>query len=100
MSAPASDADLMTVTVRDSAAESPWGRGLFRPVTRKVTISAYCQHPGCGQRRGTPRGMNQHEDGVYWWTEVWDNPCGHRDMYEAVIKEARARGGLGAKVTH
>lgn len=91
-------AETMTVTVRDRSAESPWGVGLTQPVTRQVTISAYC--PQDGQRRGEPRGLNQADDGAHYWVQVWANPCGHTDMYEAVIEEARARGGLGAGMTH
>ena len=88
----------MCVTVRDSSAESEWGNGPFRPVTRLVTISARC--PRCGGPRGVPRGFNNAEDGVHWWTNVWDNACGHRDMYEAVIAEAREAGTLGPARTH
>jgi hypothetical protein len=85
------DDETMTVTVRDRSAESPWGHGLIQPVTREVEISAFC--PKDGQRRGEPRGLNQADDGAYYWVQVWDNPCGHTDMYEDVIKEARERAG-------
>ena len=85
--------DTMTVTVRDRSAEAPWGVGLTQPVTRKVTISAFC--PIDGQRRGEPRGLNQYDDGAHYWVQVWDNPCGHTDMYGAVIKEAREQDALG-----
>ena len=88
----------MCVTIRDSSAESGWGDGLFRPVTRLVTILACC--PRCGGPRGVPRGFNNAEDGAYWWTNVWTNPCGHVDMYEAVVKEARERGTLGPARIH
>lgn len=81
--------DTMTVTVRDNAAEAAaWGHGRGGPVIRKVTISAFC--PRCGQRRGEPRGLNSCDDGDYFWVQIWDNPCGHVDMYEDVITEARA----------
>ena len=90
--------DTMTVTIRDRSAESAWGSGLTQPVTRKVTISAFC--PLDGQRRGEPRGLNQCDDGAHYWVQVWDNPCGHTDMYAAVVKEARARDGLGLARTH
>jgi hypothetical protein len=81
--------DTMTVTVRDQSAEAPWGSGLTNPVTRTVTISALCQVPGCGTRRGEPRGHNSCDDGAYYWVQVWDNPCGHVDRYEDVIAEAK-----------
>lgn len=78
--------DTMTVTVRDRSAESAWGVGITAPVTRKVTISAYCRT--CGRRRGEPRGLHQHDDGVWYWVQVWNNPCGHVDRYEDVLAEA------------
>lgn len=87
---PAADDLTMTVTVRDTDAES-WGHGLTRPITRTVTISAFCPQPGCGQRRGEPRGANLCEDGAYYWVQQWDNPCGHVDYYPNVLAEARHR---------
>lgn len=80
-------AETMTVTVRDRSAESPWGYGMTNPVTRKVTISAFC--PMCGGRRGKPQGLNQCDDGAFYWVQVWNNPCGHVDMYADVIVEAK-----------
>lgn len=80
-------AETMTVTVRDHASEAPWGSGFTNPVTRTVTISAFCR--SCGQRRGEPRGLNSCDDGAYYWVQVWDNPCGHVDMYVDVLAEAR-----------
>ncbi|OHV42158.1 hypothetical protein BBK14_11085 [Parafrankia soli] len=80
-------ADTMQVTVRDRAAEAPWGSGLTTPITRKITISALC--PVCGGRRGEPFGINSCDDGAYYWVQGWNNPCGHRDMYVAVLAEAR-----------
>jgi hypothetical protein len=78
--------DAMTVTIRDRAAEARWGSGPTNPAIRKVVISATC--PRCGARRGEPRGLNQHDDGAWYWVQVWDNPCGHVDMYAAVAREA------------
>lgn len=80
----------MQVTVRDISVESEWGSGPFSPATRKVTISDYCQQPGCGTERGKPSGLNSSEDGVHWWVQTWNNPCGHVDSYTAVIAEAKA----------
>ena len=88
--------DSMTVTVRDRSAESPWGSGRTAPVTRQVTISAYC--PRCGRRRGQPQGLNQHDDGAWYWVQTWTNPCGHVDMYTSVLREAGAT--LHRAVTH
>ena len=85
MTAPA---ETMTVTVRDRSAEAPWGVGLTDPVTRKITISAFC--PLDGQRRGEPRGPNWCDAGAYYLVQVWDNPCGHTDTYADVINEAAA----------
>ncbi|OMC00343.1 hypothetical protein A5733_04325 [Mycobacterium sp. NS-7484] len=78
--------DTMTVTVRDRAAESPWGSGPINPITRTVTIAAAC--PRCGARRGTPQGLRQCDDGAFYWVQVWHNPCGHIDYYDNVISEA------------
>ncbi|TYB71216.1 hypothetical protein FXF51_01910 [Nonomuraea sp. PA05] len=74
------------VKVRDYSAEAPWGVGLTNPVVRAIVISAYCVVCGCP--RGMPRRIHQCDDGVHYWPDVWNNPCGHTDMYEAVIKEA------------
>ena len=82
------DNETMTVTVRDRSSEAPWGAGMTNPVTRKITISAFC--PVCGGRRGEPRGLNSCDDGAYYWVQVWDNPCGHVDAYADVVNEARA----------
>lgn len=86
-------AETMTVIIRDASHERPWGVGLTTPVTRKVTISAFC--PTCGERRGEPRGSNQCDDGAFYWVQVWTNPCGHIDMYSAVAKEADALAASG-----
>lgn len=86
--------ETITVKVRDRAIEDArWGRssGPWSPVIREVEISAFCQRPGCGARRGEIQGMNQSEDGAYYFVNVWANPCGHRDMYSAVLAEAAAR---------
>lgn len=80
--------ETMTVTVRDRSREPAWGQGLTSPVTRTITISAFC--PKDGQRRGEPQGRNECDDGAFYWIQVWDNPCGHVDLYEDVIKEAAA----------
>src|SRR5690606_41858302 len=65
------------------------------PVIRQVTIPAAC--PRCGGPRGVARNLNQCDDGAYYSVDVWDNPCGHVDMYAAVVKEsaefARQQGG-------
>lgn len=92
--------ETMTVTVRDRSAESAWGSGLTVPVTREVTISALCQVPDCGQRRGEPQGLSSCDDGAHYWVQVWKNPCGHVDMYAAVVEEARRRDGLGLAHTN
>ncbi len=89
--------ETMTVTVRDRSAESPWGVGLTRPCTRKIEISPFC--PTCGERRGEPEGLNQCDDGAFYWVQVWQNPCGHQDMYADVITEACERAGQPAPVS-
>lgn len=86
----------MTVTVRDRNAESPWGSGLTNPITRKVEISAFCQQPGCGARRGEPRYEQRCDDGAFYSVQKWDNPCGHVDHYTHVLAEASARAAAQA----
>jgi hypothetical protein len=81
-------AETMTVTVRDRSREAPWGVGLTSPVTRKITISAFC--PIDGQRRGEPQGRNDCDDGAYYWVQTWQNPCRHIDSYADVVNEAAA----------
>ncbi|GAB2858812.1 hypothetical protein GCM10022221_67910 [Actinocorallia aurea] len=76
----------ITVTVRDRSAESPWGVGRTNPVVRPIVISALC--PPCGGPRGQRRTLRQHEDGVTFYVDTWTNPCGHVDLYEAVVREA------------
>jgi hypothetical protein len=53
---------------------------------KTVTISAYC--PICGERRGAPTWHNQCEDGEWFSLNVWENPCGHKDLYKDVLIEA------------
>lgn len=78
----------MTVTVRDHRTEDlSWGHGPHHVVVRRVTISAFC--PQCGRPRGKPRWARYHDDGVWYSVQVWNNPCGHLDMYESVLAESR-----------
>lgn len=79
----------MTVRVRDESAEAPWGSGPTDPAVRTVTISAFCPVDDCGRHRGKPRNLNQSEDGAYFSSDIWTNPCGHTDYYTAVVQEAR-----------
>ena len=78
--------DTMNVTIRDRSAESPWGSGRTNPIARTITIAACC--PVCGEGRGEPQGLNQCDDGAYYWVQVWTNPCGHKDNYASVVIEA------------
>jgi hypothetical protein len=85
---PSWPAETMTVRVRDTSAESPWGSGLTNPVVRTVMISAFCTV--CGGRRGEPTNLNQCDDGAHYSVDVWTNPYGHTDQYTAVVTEAAA----------
>lgn len=74
------------------------GREFVGVTIRRATIEARC--PQCGGPRGvdidgqsTVRNHNFHEDGEWLSVDVWTNPCGHVDMYEAVLAEARAAEG-------
>lgn len=76
----------MTARIRVRELEAPWGSGLTSPFVTTVEIPAVC--PTCGGPRGVPRNLNQVEDGAHYSVDVWDNPCGHVDAYEAVAREA------------
>lgn len=80
------DTPTMVVRIRDRRYESPWGVGLTNPAVRTIVISANC--PVCGVKRGKPRNLNSCDDGTYYSVDIWDNPCGHKDMHEDVAKEA------------
>lgn len=74
--------ETMTVRVID---RSTWGTSAPYPAIREVEISTAC--PVCGGRRGEPSNHNFHEDGQWLSCDVWENPCGHVDMYESVLAE-------------
>lgn len=77
----------MKVTVRDRSAEPAWGTGgLTNPCVRTIEIADNC--PKCGEKRGEPQGLNSCDDGAYYWVQIWNNPCGHKDYYVDVIREA------------
>ena len=78
--------DTMTVKVRDRRRESNYNYG---PDFKYITIRSIC--PVCGGPRGEPRWLNFCEDGDWYQVNVWDNPCGHQDMYADVLKEAEAQ---------
>jgi hypothetical protein len=61
-------------------------------ILRRVQIAPTC--PCCGAPRGTPRaGRFQELNGEAYWASVWQNPCGHRDLPPAVLREARVYAG-------
>lgn len=78
--------ETMTVRVID---RSRWGTSSPYPLIQEVAISVTC--PRCGARRGESWPHRFHEDGQWLTCDRWDNPCGHVDMYESVLAEARAR---------
>lgn len=53
-----------------------------------VTIGTLC--PRCGGPRGTPVRCNlfSSDDDAWHNVDAWHNPCGHTDMYLAVLAEA------------
>ena len=80
----------MKVTVIDRAAQSAdWGHGLMimERYLRTVEIGDKC--PKCGGERGTPYFSRFCEEGDFYSVSNWSNPCGHVDMYEEVLAEAR-----------
>lgn len=66
---------------------STWGTTQAYPMVVEVSISDKC--PKCGAQRGEPYGFNFYENGRTHHVHKWDNPCGHVDMYEDVLKEGR-----------
>ncbi|MGW1744496.1 hypothetical protein ACWCRD_02540 [Streptomyces sp. NPDC002092] len=74
----------MTVRVCDRGT----GREYVGVRIRTVTVSDRC--PQCGGPRGvdTIRNHNFHEDGEWLSVDVWQNPCGHIDLYSEVLAEA------------
>jgi hypothetical protein len=82
----------MRVTVKDNEAIARnWGSGPGGVIVVTGDIADTCQRPACGQPRGEVRGFNGYEDGEPYHVNVWDNTCGHVDMYEDVVREIRAR---------
>lgn len=79
----------MTVRVGD---RSSWSYGRVLPVLT-VTIPAVC--PRCGGPRGEPEELEfsewvLHRGKVTYSTHRWFNPCGHVDLHQDVVREARA----------
>ncbi|MEU9033841.1 hypothetical protein AB0D45_02835 [Streptomyces sp. NPDC048352] len=79
--------DRMTVRIRHDGD----GPGYSGVGVVTVTISTRC--PACGGPRGweTVRPHHFHHDGDQYTVDRWTNPCGHTDMYVAVLRESRDR---------
>lgn len=79
--------ETMTVRVTDRG-EGPGYSGVGI-VT--VTVAARC--PQCGGPRGFDRVKPNRfpEDGAWYTADIWDNSCGHVDLYADVLKESRLR---------
>ncbi|MER7835272.1 hypothetical protein ABTY98_05015 [Streptomyces sp. NPDC096040] len=75
----------MTVRVRHDGD----GHGYEGVGVLTVTISSRC--PRCGGPRGvdTIRAFRFVHDGDHFVVDRWTNSCGHGDVYEAVVAEAR-----------
>ncbi|WP_019548518.1 hypothetical protein [Streptomyces sulphureus] len=58
---------------------------------RVVTVKVAAECPRCGGPRGTAVPYRFHEDGDWYVVDKWDNPCGHTDVYDAVLAEFRER---------
>ncbi|WP_418345806.1 hypothetical protein [Rhodococcus pyridinivorans] len=71
----------LTVRVADRR-HSPVGLATIRT----ITIAGTC--PRCGGPRGEPYPYNFYDDGAWLVADCWDNPCGHVDLYNAVLAEA------------
>ncbi len=73
------------------------------PVFRRVLIPQCPQHEGihfvrvtlewvcpvCGGPRGEPRPVISYDGSYHGHCDGWTNPCGHVDLYEDCIQEAR-----------
>ncbi|MFG2404186.1 hypothetical protein ACGFR8_07580 [Streptomyces brevispora] len=77
--------DRMTVRVCDRGS----GREYVGVRVVTLTISTLC--PTCGGPRGwdVVRHNRFCEDGEWYSVDQWDNPCGHMDLYAAILREAR-----------
>jgi hypothetical protein len=89
---------MIRVTIRDRASESAWGDGPLRVVLATVEIPDACLT--CAGPHGATRHIPQHEDGVDYGVDVWENPCGHTDRYERVMQAVQRGEGrlLGRSV--
>ncbi|MFD5571958.1 hypothetical protein [Streptomyces cadmiisoli] len=81
--------DLFTVRVRKDG----MGPGYSGVGVITVTISTRC--PRCGGPRGvdTVEPYRFLHDGDYLVVHRWTNPCGHEDVYQALVAEARQEQG-------
>lgn len=75
---------MMRVTVSDRGRRSIHDYG-FDLVS--VDIADTC--PVCGGPRGKPKSRQFCDDGQFYSVDCWENPCGHVDKYDAVIREAK-----------
>lgn len=75
-------ADVRVVQVTDRG----FSRSYEGVTVRTLTLVWTC--PVCGGERGKPRDGRVIEDGWHYYVHVWDNPCGHHDMYAACLVEA------------
>ncbi|SOE31690.1 hypothetical protein [Streptomyces sp. OK228] len=83
--APAPLPDTMAVRIRYDG-EGPGYEGVG---VLTVTISTRC--PRCGGPRGVEsiRPYRFTHDGQHLVVDAWKNPCGHEDVYAAVLAESR-----------
>lgn len=73
---------VMTVRVTDRGN----GRSYVGVWVTTVTIVKLCS--ACGGPRGDKRNGYVREDGETYSVDVWDNPCGHQDYYNSILREA------------
>lgn len=77
-----SRADTRTVRVSDRGTSKSYEGVTIRTITLVWTC------PDCGRPRGEVRDGRVIEDGEHYHVHVWDNPCGHLDLYSHVLVEA------------
>lgn len=67
--------------------DASWGQDNYRIRTKTIRVPWVC--PKCGGPRGHElRRSSVFEDGSSAFPHTWDNPCGHKDTYAEMVKEA------------
>lgn len=81
----------MIVKVVDrKATDALWGTPNYTTaIVKEIEIGDDC--PKCGSPRGEPVINRYCENETFYYVHNWKNPCGHKDMYDDCLKEAKER---------